>query len=173
MIALRGPSWVRFSGTRSVLFYYLGSIVDNSYMRTLGLFFYYLGSIVDDSYMWTFLCGSLRHWVCPFFYYLGSIIDDSYMPTFGVSKTCWFLRFCACQILWRGQEKYMADMLSPDEWDKVAGVRHPDLMWCYSLKVQHLVSFFTALWMLLHSSFRLRVMQIINIYWLLVWHCSR
>jgi len=32
------------------------------------------------------------------------------------------------KILWRGQEKYMADMLSPDEWDKVAGVRRPDLM---------------------------------------------
>lgn len=27
------------------------------------------------------------------------------------------------KILWRGQEKYMADMLSPEEWDKVAGVR--------------------------------------------------
>jgi len=32
------------------------------------------------------------------------------------------------KILWRGQEKYMADMLSPDEWDKVAGVRRPDPM---------------------------------------------
>ncbi|CAL4939343.1 unnamed protein product [Urochloa decumbens] len=32
------------------------------------------------------------------------------------------------KILWRGQEKYMADMLSPDDWDKVAGVRRPDLM---------------------------------------------
>ncbi|KAK3147267.1 hypothetical protein QOZ80_3BG0280280 [Eleusine coracana subsp. coracana] len=32
------------------------------------------------------------------------------------------------KILWRGQEKYMADMLSADEWDKVAGVRRPDLM---------------------------------------------
>uniref|UniRef100_A0A0E0D0C7 ATP-dependent Clp protease proteolytic subunit n=1 Tax=Oryza meridionalis TaxID=40149 RepID=A0A0E0D0C7_9ORYZ len=32
------------------------------------------------------------------------------------------------KILWRGQEKYMADMLSPEEWDKVAGVRRPDIM---------------------------------------------
>ncbi|TVU47077.1 hypothetical protein EJB05_06657, partial [Eragrostis curvula] len=32
------------------------------------------------------------------------------------------------KILWRGQEKYMADMLSADEWDKVAGVRRPDLI---------------------------------------------
>ncbi|XP_062211241.1 ATP-dependent Clp protease proteolytic subunit-related protein 3, chloroplastic-like isoform X2 [Phragmites australis] len=32
------------------------------------------------------------------------------------------------KILWRGQEKYMADMLSPDEWDKVAGVRRPEGM---------------------------------------------
>ncbi|CAM0873149.1 unnamed protein product [Alopecurus aequalis] len=29
------------------------------------------------------------------------------------------------KILWRGQEKYMSDMLSPEEWDKVAGVRGP------------------------------------------------
>ncbi|KAI4995902.1 hypothetical protein ZWY2020_038010 [Hordeum vulgare] len=28
-------------------------------------------------------------------------------------------------ILWRGQEKYMSDMLSPEDWDKVAGVRGP------------------------------------------------
>ncbi|KAJ1297170.1 hypothetical protein BS78_01G357200 [Paspalum vaginatum] len=32
------------------------------------------------------------------------------------------------KILWRGQEKYMANMLSPDDWDKVAGVRRPDPM---------------------------------------------
>uniref|UniRef100_A0A0D9Z772 ATP-dependent Clp protease proteolytic subunit n=1 Tax=Oryza glumipatula TaxID=40148 RepID=A0A0D9Z772_9ORYZ len=32
------------------------------------------------------------------------------------------------KILWRGQEKYMADMLSPEEWDKVAGVRRPDII---------------------------------------------
>ncbi|XP_006650069.3 ATP-dependent Clp protease proteolytic subunit-related protein 3, chloroplastic [Oryza brachyantha] len=32
------------------------------------------------------------------------------------------------KILWRGQEKYMANMLSPEEWDKVAGVRRPDIM---------------------------------------------
>uniref|UniRef100_N1QVE9 ATP-dependent Clp protease proteolytic subunit n=1 Tax=Aegilops tauschii TaxID=37682 RepID=N1QVE9_AEGTA len=29
------------------------------------------------------------------------------------------------KILWRGQEKYMSDMLSPEDWDKVAGVRGP------------------------------------------------
>lgn len=30
------------------------------------------------------------------------------------------------QILWRGQEKIMADVASPEEWDKKAGVKVVD-----------------------------------------------
>lgn len=30
------------------------------------------------------------------------------------------------QILWRGQEKVMADVISPEEWDKVAGLKIAD-----------------------------------------------
>lgn len=32
------------------------------------------------------------------------------------------------QILWRGQEKIMADAASPEEWDKGAGIRVLDAM---------------------------------------------
>lgn len=32
------------------------------------------------------------------------------------------------QILWRGQEKMMADALSPEEWDKRAGIKVVDGM---------------------------------------------
>lgn len=30
------------------------------------------------------------------------------------------------QILWRGQEKIMADAAAPEEWDKSAGIRVAD-----------------------------------------------
>lgn len=34
--------------------------------------------------------------------------------------------FYHVQILWRGQEKIMADSLSPEEWDKQAGIKVVD-----------------------------------------------
>nr|CAB3495968.1 unnamed protein product [Digitaria exilis] len=56
-----------------------------------------------------------------------AMIQQPRIPSYGMMQASDVV-IRAKEILWRGQEKYMSDMLSPDEWDKVAGVRRPDLM---------------------------------------------
>lgn len=45
---------------------------------------------------------------------------------FSLVVESWSVYSYCMQILWRGQEKIMADVASPEDWDKNAGIKVAD-----------------------------------------------